>query len=177
MEYATCPNCGNKIPISRFLPSKVSCKKCKMEFGVEYSPEEFGICGKAKIKWNQFALTHPTIVKTIKIAAGVVAVAGIGYIVYQHHNNEDSISDSEEIDESPSSSLPEEVTDSDVSIDDTESDCDDESCSLIGCCRNCGTPLYEGSYTMPWEDGDNEYGYWTCAYCHAQNIDWDSGDD
>ena len=95
--------------------------------GVEYSPEEFGICGKTKIKWNQFTVAHPTMAKTIKISVGAIVLAGIGYIAYQHHNAGDSLSDSEEIDESTSSPISDNETTPDVSIDDAESDCDDES--------------------------------------------------
>lgn len=29
-------------------------------------------------------------------------------------------------------------------------------------CINCGRDLRNAPYTAPWEDGDNEEGYWTC---------------
>lgn len=38
-------------------------------------------------------------------------------------------------------------------------------------CINCGRDLRNAPYTAPWEDGDNEEGYWTCPSCHIQNID------
>ena len=44
-------------------------------------------------------------------------------------------------------------------------------------CCNCGCSLANAPYTMPWEDGDNEYGYWTCKNCGEKNTDWASGDD
>ncbi len=44
-------------------------------------------------------------------------------------------------------------------------------------CPRCGTPLHYGFYTSPWEDGDNEYGYWTCSRCGKIVYDWASGDD
>lgn len=40
-----------------------------------------------------------------------------------------------------------------------------------------GTHGSRDFYTSPWEDDDNEYGYWNCPCCNAINIDWDSGDD
>ena len=44
-------------------------------------------------------------------------------------------------------------------------------------CINCGRDLRNAPYTAPWEDGDNEEGYWTCPSCHTKNIDWASADD
>lgn len=44
-------------------------------------------------------------------------------------------------------------------------------------CINCGESLSHAPYTMPWEDGDNEEGYWTCPCCGAENIDWSTSDD
>lgn len=44
-------------------------------------------------------------------------------------------------------------------------------------CCNCGCELRESSYTLPWEDGDNEYGYWTCNNCGAETLDLSSADD
>lgn len=44
-------------------------------------------------------------------------------------------------------------------------------------CISCGASLRSAPYTQPWEDGDNEEGYWTCPSCGAENIDWASADD
>ena len=44
-------------------------------------------------------------------------------------------------------------------------------------CINCGKDLRNAPYTLPWEDGDNEEGYWICPRCHTKNIDWSSSDD
>jgi DNA-directed RNA polymerase subunit RPC12/RpoP len=44
-------------------------------------------------------------------------------------------------------------------------------------CINCGKSLRNAPYTSPWEDGDNEEGYWICPSCHAKIIDWDSSDE
>lgn len=38
-----------------------------------------------------------------------------------------------------------------------------------GECINCGGSLSGGSYTGPWEDGDNEYGYVICPHCRCKN--------
>ena len=44
-------------------------------------------------------------------------------------------------------------------------------------CPHCGMEFDSAAYTLPWEDGDNEYGYWECPYCHIEVTDWNSGDD
>ena len=40
-------------------------------------------------------------------------------------------------------------------------------------CIYCGEPLDGGEYTMPWEDGDNMYGYTICPHCKKKNIEED----
>lgn len=174
METVVCPNCGSPIDIPKTMPIAVTCKECGESFGVEYDPTEFGIWGKAKIKYNDFSVKHPKILKAVKAAGAIVAVAGVAYLLHQSDENADTST-------TPAlSSGSEEPVPSDRieenSYDSYDYDEEDDY-SLDGCCRTCGTPLYEGSYTAPWEDGDNEYGYWTCRKCHAHNIDWDSGDD
>ena len=44
-------------------------------------------------------------------------------------------------------------------------------------CEHCGMPLNGASYTLPWEDDDNPYGYYTCPYCGHQNVDYTDDDD
>jgi len=44
------------------------------------------------------------------------------------------------------------------------------SSSNRGECVSCGNSLASGDYAMPWEDGDNEYGYVTCPSCGYKNI-------
>lgn len=44
-------------------------------------------------------------------------------------------------------------------------------------CENCGASLERASYTMPWEDDDNAYGYYTCPRCGHENIDYSTCDD
>lgn len=44
-------------------------------------------------------------------------------------------------------------------------------------CEACGEPLDYSTYVAPWEDGDNEYGYWVCKRCKHKTTDWDSGDE
>lgn len=44
-------------------------------------------------------------------------------------------------------------------------------------CENCGQSLEGSDYTLPWEDGDNSAGYWTCRHCGAINWDWASDED
>lgn len=40
-------------------------------------------------------------------------------------------------------------------------------------CTNCGQSLSGGSYTLPWEDGDNPDGYIKCPHCGYVNFEWD----
>lgn len=141
METVVCPNCGSPINIPKTMPVAVTCKECGESFGVEYDPTEFGIWGKAKIKYNDFSVKHPKILKTVKAVGAVVAVAGVAYLLHRSDYDEE------------------------------------DDYSLNGCCRTCGASLDDAFYTMPWEDDDNECGYWTCRRCHAKNYDWDSGDD
>lgn len=44
-------------------------------------------------------------------------------------------------------------------------------------CPNCDMPLDGADYTMPWEDGDNQCGYWICRHCGAKVEDWSTDDD
>lgn len=44
-------------------------------------------------------------------------------------------------------------------------------------CIECGFDLSGSGYTLPGEDGDNPYGYWTCRSCGAENIDLSTDDD
>lgn len=38
-----------------------------------------------------------------------------------------------------------------------------------GTCINCGQSLTRGTYTAPWEDGDNSEGFVTCPHCGCYN--------
>ena len=44
-------------------------------------------------------------------------------------------------------------------------------------CCECGCELRGAAYTLPWEDGDNDYGYWTCPSCGEETIDFSTVDD
>lgn len=44
-------------------------------------------------------------------------------------------------------------------------------------CEHCGTSLKNAEYVLPWEDEDNEAGYWICRQCHKKTIDWSTVDD
>ena len=39
-------------------------------------------------------------------------------------------------------------------------------------CQNCGQSLSGGSYTMPWENGNNPDGYIKCPHCGYINFQW-----
>lgn len=177
MESVTCPACGCELPISIFMPASVRCKKCKATFEVEYDPAELNFWGKAKVKYNNFSIKHPHIIKGLKVVVIGAAVSVAGYCIGKHaiENSTSSTNESLPASEDPS-------TDCDLLGNDYDDDveCDDagyDDHPLDGYCRTCGAPLYEGFYTAPWEDDDNEYGYWTCRRCHAINIDWSTSDD
>ena len=40
-------------------------------------------------------------------------------------------------------------------------------------CENCGEPLTGGSYTAPWENGNNSEGYTKCPHCGHVNFQYD----
>lgn len=40
-------------------------------------------------------------------------------------------------------------------------------------CSNCGQSLSGGSYTAPWENGNNPDGYVKCPHCGYVNFQWD----
>ena len=108
----------------------------------------------------------------MKAVGVIVAVAGAAYLLHRPDENTTAI-------DSTASSDPEESSvpiSSGDSYDDSDYDEEDDY-SLNGCCRTCGAPLDDAFYPMPWENDDNECGYWTCRRCHAKNYDWDSGDD
>lgn len=44
-------------------------------------------------------------------------------------------------------------------------------------CEKCGWDLEGSDYTMPWEDDDNEYGYYICRHCHHKNEIIEDDDD
>lgn len=40
-------------------------------------------------------------------------------------------------------------------------------------CENCGRNMTKGSYTAPWENGNNSDGYIKCPYCGHVNFIWE----
>lgn len=40
-------------------------------------------------------------------------------------------------------------------------------------CENCGQSLSGGSYTAPWENGNNPDGYIKCSHCGYVNFQWE----
>lgn len=190
----TCPKCHKEIPIPDDKPSTVKCPHCKATLAIKYRGDEssnepeqtektsFGT--KVKNIWRE----HKG-----KIIAGTVAVVTVvvGAIVI-HRTIKDSSVDSDADSDLLPPSNPEPPTTPpdpyDLAVDPWATDDDDEfpeddlsdleySSFLQEKCPRCGTPLYYGFYTVPWEDGDNEYGYWTCSHCGKIIYDWASGDD
>lgn len=43
-------------------------------------------------------------------------------------------------------------------------------------CEYCGNSLRGGSYTAPWEDDDNAYGYVICPHCKRKNVRYTDDD-
>jgi Zn finger protein HypA/HybF involved in hydrogenase expression len=43
-------------------------------------------------------------------------------------------------------------------------------------CSNCGRSLSGGSYTLPWEEGNNPDGYIKCPHCGFINFEWEDDD-
>ena len=81
MVTVTCPSCGCELPISKFMPASVCCKKCKATFEVEYDPAELNFWGKAKVKYNNFSIKHPRIIKGLKVFGIGAAVSAFGYFI------------------------------------------------------------------------------------------------
>lgn len=40
-------------------------------------------------------------------------------------------------------------------------------------CENCGQKMVGGSYTAPWENGNNPDGYVKCPHCGHVNFIWE----
>lgn len=43
-------------------------------------------------------------------------------------------------------------------------------------CTVCGWPLAGSTYVQPWEDGDNENGYFICSHCKGITFDFSDDD-
>ena len=44
-------------------------------------------------------------------------------------------------------------------------------------CERCGSSLERGSFSLPWEDGNNKYAYVRCPHCGYKNIKYGYGED
>lgn len=118
METVICPNCGSLIGIPKTMPVSVTCKKCSESFGVEYDYAEVGFFGKIKMKYNDFSVKHPKIIKTAKVVSAIVVVAGAAYLLHRPDENTVAI-------DSTASSTPEEPS---VPASTGGDNCDDYDC-------------------------------------------------
>lgn len=198
----TCPKCHKELEIPDDKPTSMKCPHCNATLTFKYSDnegdeskqetEKIPLKLKAKDFWNKHK---------VKIIVGVATVIGTIATIVWHKNRESSEESSRNLLDSlpklepdklanvviPSNNEPEESQDDEYyygngdeySDDDEEFDC--EEWGILGYlsnyCYNCGAKLSNGLYTDPWEDGSNEYGYWTCLCCGAINEDYNSADD
>ena len=175
MPVCTCPNCGHSIEIHGFMSTKVKCKSCKASFGVEYEDENGTVYSGG---WKGFSQKHPNFIKGLGwTVAGVMFVVGTGLAIASKF---ETLAESSHAPEDSSGT----GTDDPSCIPEQQAayhfdDYDDQSASSFDseCCRTCGIPLAGSDYTLPWEDDDNDLGYWKCDNCGAINYDWNSGDD
>ena len=180
MDTTRCINCHKKIDIPD-EDSVVTCPYCKTKIKITHlTTFEFikEISKSAGQKVNQFVDEHPKLIRggVVAIIGGAAVLLGISKIddLLQSAsvNNTSGYLPSNQSDDTPE--LP--STDPTEATDESRSDLDYLS-YLADHCYNCGASLANAYYTDPWEDGDNEYGYWTCPQCGAINEDWNSVDD
>lgn len=77
MYSEICPCCGSMVPIPRFMPLSIACKKCGKRFEPKYNSAELGFWGKRKLQCNNFAKAHPIIIKFIGVAFVIVIIIAI----------------------------------------------------------------------------------------------------
>ena len=200
-----CTKCGEKLSIPDSRPPEITCDRCHSRIKLSYhkvdsdeTDDEYNSdtgTGKAgllsRIKdgcknaatgvWD-FTKKH---YKEI-IGAGILA----GIAVWVMHANSQSDGGTAELPDSNTDFTPKDIpvkTPNDCpDAGNNPSDDEDDNEELtdwdylsysVNHCINCGSSLAGGYYTAPWEDDDNEYGYWECPCCGAINYDWNSADD
>lgn len=205
MLVAKCPHCGKILAIPRNKPKEFVCPYCDEKLALTYSDSDHSVtaestkpvpakaglfskigatCKGAVNKTVTIAREHPA--ATITIAAA--AIGAIGYLLFGKDKLDELLSTQSSSENNDTlGHEPDSISiagDAQViegtSSDDSEEDeyTDWDILSYLGeHCRNCGASLAGAYYTDPWEDGDNECGYWTCPRCGAINNDWDSADD
>ena len=186
MLTAVCPHCSGSIQVPSTPTEVFVFPHCRTKLKLLYTPapsaaqrlvsKARSACGKAASSVQQFVKSHPK--------ATVALTAAGGFLLYCLAQSDSSPS-AQPADSRPlaPSSCPPDQTSVSASHFESEAEAENEEeipvpyVGLCGYCYNCGSPLAGGFYTDPWEDGDNEYGYWNCPCCNAINVDWDSGDD
>lgn len=186
MLAAVCPHCSGSIQVPSTPTEAFVCPHCRTKLKLLYKPapsaaqklvsKARSACGKAASSVRQFIKDHPK--------ATVALTAAGGFLLYSLTQS-DSLPSARPAASAPKLPAPspcppetEPVSDFELEPEaEEEEEAFEPYVGLCGYCYNCGSPLAGGFYTSPWEDDDNEYGYWNCPCCNAINIDWDSGDD
>lgn len=192
MLIVTCPHCSSSAPVPPDLPEVFVCPHCTAKLKLIYHPVPSAVsrfAARVRSTYSSAASSVKSFVQEHPKTTAAIAAAGGFLLYYFSHADCPDEALLPSTDEALPASLPEEKSPSseieelsDGSSQESESYADDDTdedsyVGLCGYCYNCGSPLAGGFYTSPWEDDDNEYGYWNCPCCNAINIDWDSGDD
>ena len=192
MLVVKCSSCGTKTVVPDDRPPEIVCSGCKKTLKLHYpetEPAKAGLLTKIKKTASNAASASVSLVKRHPkiVVGGILSIVGVVSAVYFAHSDADTskilLSDNNfsvtpDLLPDSSSTVPTTsyTTEADTASDDEMTD-GDYLGWLTNHCRNCGNSLEGGYYTDPWEDGDNEYGYWICPYCGAINEDWNSVDD
>lgn len=192
MLTVTCSSCNTQSVVPDDRPNEIICSGCGKSLLLRY-PEQKEARALSKVKTTASNVASATLAfakrhrkALIRIGVGILAVAG-GAWGYKQLSEQVSQPELPQSDSSPDldasydlqpveSDETDDSNERDISYSNDYSDFDILS-YLSENCENCGASLAGGYYTAPWEDGDNEYGYWICPRCGHTNIDWDSVDD
>lgn len=189
MLIATCSSCGTQNPIDESRPDEVICSGCHKTLHLNYPDTEQKVSMKTRVKTsvsNAVSATGAFVKRHRKaILLGMLAVGGLFWEYKRQSDASCQLPQSPTPTSDPFDSLSDvadEVVNDPVYYEPDDSDEDtytdwDILSYLSENCMNCGAPLAGGYYTSPWEDDDNEYGYWVCPRCGCINTDWNSGDD
>lgn len=107
MYSEICPCCGSMVPVPRFMPISITCKKCGNLFEVQYDPVKLGFWGRRKLHYNNFVKAHPIFVKCVKaliIITGIVFVVIFAILKYVNGSESDTAQDSRS--DEPDASIP-----------------------------------------------------------------------
>lgn len=187
MLTTVCPHCSGSIQVPSTPTEVFVCPHCRTKLKLLYTPvpsaaqklvsKTRSACGRAASSVTQFVKAHPKTTVALTAAGGFL----LCWLTQSDDPPSTKPSPADPQPLAPSPCPPETEPVSDFELEPEAEEAEEEAFTpyvgLCGYCYNCGSPLAGGFYTDPWEDGDNEYGYWNCPCCNAINVDWDSGDD